>query len=152
MKAFRNTWRAMQALWLLYMLCYKMASLAQTKATTAHQRVDALLGNLASGAQLVGNASNVAGGSNGAFLASISQAITAGTDLGSAGSMGSAAAGTVATTSSFPAPQVSYVQALANDYNDLRTDVSNLYSFCNTLSARSNGIKDHLQSASLMGT
>jgi hypothetical protein len=151
MKALRKMWLAMQALWLLYTLCYKMASVATVKATTAHQRVDALLGNLASGAQLVGNASNVAGGSNGSFLASISQAITAGSDLGGSGSLGSSAAGTVATTSSFPAPQVAYVQALANDYNDLRTDVSNLYSFCNTLSARCNGIKDHLQSASLMG-
>jgi hypothetical protein len=176
MKAFRNMWHAMQALWLLYMLCYKIASLAQIKATGAHQRIDALVGAVAPAVNLQANGGNIGGplhlagtlyGSGGtisvgdslnsittaqmSYLASISQAVTAGSDLGSAGSLGSSAAGTVATTSSFPAPQVAYVQALADDYNALRTDVSNLYSFCSTLSARCNGIKDHLQTANLMG-
>jgi hypothetical protein len=67
MKAFRKMWLVMQALWLLYMMCYKMASLAQVKATNAHQRIDVLVafnGNVVSGAQPVGQATNATNAAN----------------------------------------------------------------------------------------
>jgi hypothetical protein len=54
-------WLAMQALWLLYTLCYKMASLATVKATSAHQRIDSLVGAVAPAVNLQANGGNIGG-------------------------------------------------------------------------------------------
>jgi hypothetical protein len=61
MKVLRTAWQMMQALWLLYMLCYKMASLAHVKAMGAHQRIDGLVSAVAPAVSLQANGGAVNG-------------------------------------------------------------------------------------------